>query len=476
MIHAKKLLCLLIALVAVFTVYSQNVFPLKTSADGRYLVDRNNKPFPILGRTAWFIITQSESGYKQFLSNTLAHGHNAVEMAVITHWPTGNHAPYTAAGQAPFLKTLNGRNWDGTLTYNDINMEGPDLLTPNEAYWQFVDSFLSYCEDQGILVLMFTGYTGYNGGEQGWLRELVANGPQKCEAYGAWIAARFKNRPNIIWMLLGDMGKFNAAQQQAEAALIKGLKSVPGQLSTEYTAESFSGQNAADNETFGHEMTMNASYTWELGVPVPFIARKAYEHTPVMPSFLLEEPYDEEGPDGNSYNPNATQPVRRFQWWGWLSTIGGYMSGNGYVWPFIDPVWQFHLNTQAAMDMARLNGFIKAIDWWKLIPSGLGGMKNLITAGNTSDTSDAYVAAAAAGDGSLLLAYIPPAHSGSITIDMSVLKGKVYAAWFDPAIGNYTSAAEGSLPASGSRTFTPPGKNMAGDTDWVLILSTKQVH
>jgi hypothetical protein len=25
-------------------------------------------------------------------------------------------------------------------------------------------------------------------------------------------------------------------------------------------------------------------------------------------------------PDGNGVNPSATQPVRRFQWWGWLST------------------------------------------------------------------------------------------------------------------------------------------------------------
>jgi len=33
------------------------------------------------------------------------------------------------------------------------------------------------------------------------------------------------------------------------------------------------------------------------------------------------------------------------QWWGWLSTIGGYIAGNGYVWPFI-PGWQNHLDTQ----------------------------------------------------------------------------------------------------------------------------------
>lgn len=341
-------------------------------------------------------------------------------MAVITHWPMGNHAPYDANGNTPFLKRLNGADWDGKFNYADIKTESPDLLTPNEKYWKHVDEFLAYCEAKGILVFVFPAYVGYAGEEQGWMKELIANGTEKTKQYGQWIANRYKNRQNIVWMLLGDMGTFNAEQKNAEVALIKGLKSVKGQ-SVQYSAESFSGQNAADNADFGNEMTLNGSYTWELKVPVPYIARKAYAHKSVMPSFLLEEPYDEEGPDGNNYNPNATQPVRRFQWWGWLSTTGGYISGNAYVWQFIDPVWQQHLNTQAALDMGRLNKFIRSVAWWKLIPSGLNGMQTIIADKNNMDTSAIYVSAAAAKDGSLLVAYIPPAHTGSISVNMNVL-------------------------------------------------------
>src|SRR5690606_31954793 len=210
------------------------------------------------------------------------------------------------------------------------------------------------------------------------MKELVANGKKKTTAYGAWVAERYKHRKNIVWMLLGDMGEFNEEQRIAEQALIDGLKSVKDQQSVLYTAESHSGQNAADNPYFGHEMTLNGVYTWELKVPVPYLGRKAYAHEPTMPAFLLEEPYDEEGPDGNNYNPNATQPVRRFQWWGWLTTIGGYISGNGYVWQFVDPIWQQHLETQGAQDMMRLNEFIKSLEWWKLVPGGLDGMKDII--------------------------------------------------------------------------------------------------
>jgi hypothetical protein len=323
---------------------------------------------------------------------------------------------------------------------------------------------------------MFPGYLGYSNEteDQGWMKELVANGTAKTEAYGAWIANRYRNRKNIVWMLLGDKGKFSEQERNAEAALIKGLKSVQGQQSVQYTAESFSGQNAADNADFGDEMTLNASYTWELKVPVPYIARKAYAHDPVLPSFLLEEPYDEEGPDGNNYNPNATQPVRRFQWWGWLSTIGGYISGNGYVWQFVDPVWQQHLNTQAALDMSRLNSFIRSVDWWKLVPSGLNGMHTLIADVDNVDTSAAYVSAAAAKDGSLLVAYIPPAHTGSITVNMNALSSKVYSYWFDPTNAQYTTIAGSPFNNKDVQQFTTPGKNSTGENDWVLVLSVKK--
>ncbi|MGC3946169.1 MAG: DUF4038 domain-containing protein [Chryseolinea sp.] len=454
--------------------FCQVAFPLKVSADHRYLVDQRDKPFPILGRTAWFIVSQSEEGYKKFITNTLQHGYNSIELSVITHWPMGNHAPFNAAGDVPFVRRLDGKPWLGKLKYDSIDIQAPDLTTPNEKYWSFVDRFLEYCETKGIAVFMFPGYVGYEGQEQGWMKELMANG-SKTEQYGAWVASRYRNRKNIVWMLLGDMGKFNDDQKRAEALLIKGLKSVPDQSSNQYTAESNSGENAADNIHFGQEMTLNGSYTWELKVPVPYLARKAYAHKSVMPAFLLEEPYDEEGPDGNNYNPNATQPVRRFQWWGWLSTIGGYIAGNGYVWQFVDPVWQQHLDTQGAMDMRRLNGFVKSISWWKLIPSGLDGMKTLVVNPANVDSSASYVSAAAAKDGSLLIAYLPPAHPGNVTIDMSALAKESYGYWFDPTSAKY-SVIPGTLANKGMKDFAPAGKNSRGEHDWVLVITTTRMR
>ena len=125
-------------------------------------------------------------------------------------------------------------------------------------------------------------------------------------------------------------------------------------------------------------MTLNGAYSWSGDVNTQ--GRRGYASSPAEPAFLLEEPYDEEGPDGSDDNPGATQPVRRFQWWGWLSTIEGYVSGNAYIWPFTPGVWQQHLSTQGAKDMSNLNAFIRSIAWEQLVPDGFGP-KDLVTAG-----------------------------------------------------------------------------------------------
>ncbi len=443
------------------------VFPVSRSANGRYLQDATGTPFPILGRSAWFITSLTDTEYEAFLDDTAAKGFDVIEFHVINHDPRGNDPPFAGNGALPFLKQLDGSSWSGSLTYSNINTQAPDLTTPNEAYWTHVDALLSYAESKGIVAFMFPAYVGYNGGDQGYMQELVANGPTKVQSYGAWIASRYAARKNVVWMLGGDMGTgtpFSPQQSAVEQALLTGLKSVPGQQSTLFSAEWSSESIATDQVSFGSAMSLNGAYSWSGDVNTQ--CRRAYSYAPVEPAFLLEEPYDEEGPDGNGVNPSATQPVRRFEWWGWLSGVGGYMAGNGYIWPF-NTGWQNHLDTQGARDLSWLNGFIRSVAWQNLVPSGLGGMGTIVTAGAGSGTS--YVAAAAAPSGSLVVAYVPPDHSGSITVDMTKLSGPVRVRWLNPTTGAFTNVAIG-LPNVGTKAFTPPGDNGTGFDDWVLVL------
>lgn len=455
-------------------------FPLVVSANHRYLQDQNGVPFPILGRTAWFITSLSEADYKLFIDDTVTKGYNAIEFHVINHDERGNHPPFGFNNTLPFTNKLDGSTWDGSLGSN--NDQAPDFSQPKEAYWANVDALLTYAESKGVLCFMFPAYSGSRGGSDGWMVEMVANGTTKMQAYGRFIANRYKTRGNIVWMLGGDYGTgehpFTRPQLAVERAMLAGMQTVKGQASSMFSAEWTSPSIYTDqtDPMLLSAGTLQGAYDWQGDVNT--YARNGYSYLPVMPTFLLEEPYDQEGPDGNKVNPNAIQPVRRFQWWGWLSGIGGYISGNGCVWPFHLPKllsisfcsdgWQAHLNTQGAQDMARLNSFVRSIAWYNLVPSGLNGMRTIVTAGGSQPVLPDYVAAAASPDGTLLVAYVPPHHLGAITVDMTVMSGPMRARWFNPATAAYTVI--GTFANTGTQNFVPPGNNGTGFTDWVLLM------
>jgi hypothetical protein len=441
-------------------------FPVKYSADRRYLVDQAGTPFPILGRTAWFITSLNTTEYQMFLADTAAKGFDAIEFHVVNHDDRGNNPPFGNEGALlPFLKRIDGSAFDGDL---DPGRSAVDFTTPNEPYWVHVDGILNEALSKGILCFMFPAYWGFGGGQQGWGREINANGAARMATYGTFIANRYKNQPNLVWMAGGDYGNsgapFQGNETAIEKALLDAIDAVPGKLSTFWAAEWSHGQST-DQPDFGTRMTLNGIYDFG-GNQSTF--REGWVYTPVEPALNLESPYDEEGPDGIFRNPNATQPVRRYLWWSILGTIGGYITGNGFVWPF-DTGWQGHLDTQGAKDLARLNAFYRSIAWQQLVPTNLGGSKNLIVAGGSTDSANDWVAAAADPAGTILVAYIPPAHSGSITVDMTALSGTARARWFDPTTAVYSTI--GDFPNTGTQSFTQPsGNHIDGFDDWVLVI------
>jgi hypothetical protein len=120
-----------------------------------------------------------------------------------------------------------------------------------------------------------------------------------------------------------------------------------------------------------------------------------------------------------------------------------------------------------------LNKFICSIEWWKLVPSGLDGSKRLIVDGEGKDTLNNFVSAACDKEGSLLVAYIPPKHAGTITVDLSALKKNIIAKWYDPTSAEFIVVKEAAIVNKGPREFRIPGKNSQGENDWVLYLTAE---
>jgi hypothetical protein len=107
-------------------------FPLKASANRRYLVDQRDVPFPIMGRTAWSLIAVAAADADLFLDDTQSHGFDAIELMIPSGHAETDHPPRNGRGDLPFLKRLDGLAWNGALEYNRLVTEAPDFTTSNE--------------------------------------------------------------------------------------------------------------------------------------------------------------------------------------------------------------------------------------------------------------------------------------------------------------------------------------------------------
>lgn len=469
-----------------------SLFPITPS--GRQIFDGNGSEFLIFGRTAWGLASLTPSLQLAFLDDCQAHGYNAIEIQAPCHLPLINNKPFDGSGNTPFLKTLSGATWSGTLTYGTINNEAPDFSTPNPAYWATMDTLIAAAASRNILVGDFPLYLG-QGGADGWVDEGNANiavkGDAAVSGFGAFYANRYKSAANMFWLTAGDTG----GGFDVENALITGIQSVSGQASgLNFSSERGGGSISTDGSgALGLSTTINGAYDWRTVVGQ---CRRAQSYsTRIIPAFNIEQPYDEEGPDGTNVNTFATQPVRRYAYWALLNAVNGFFYGNGYVWRFalsgsppVSDDYRLHLNTQMTQDLSRLFAFAKSWpSWSNLQPSGLNGMATLVTSGGgtvpdgTATDDQSYVASAVSADGNRQFAYFPPAPGRTAgtpaTVTLAQMANKpIRARWFSPTSGNFSTnaSAPGTFTYNNSMTaqvFTPP-TSITPDGDALLVLDT----
>ncbi len=199
-------------------------------------------------------------------------------------------------------------------------------------------------------------------------------------------------------------------------------------------------------------------------------ALAAWNRAPVMPVISGEARYE-----ALEIKPPVTTRDAREAFWAHLLNSGG--AGHAYG---VNGVWQVNLPDQRfgkspnghdwggtpwreAMSMpgstqlSRAKKFLLTLPWHRLAPS-----TNLFTGA---------VSVAATHDNRCALAYTVGAKP--LAVALTQFSGPVHGTWFDPASGELKSIPGGAIPASGSREFTPPGKNSAGDGDWVLLLEVR---
>ncbi len=443
-------------------------YPLKLSANHRYLVDRKNRPFLIVGDTPQKLMCRlSEADAEKYFADRQAHGFN-----------TAGWMDAACAGSG-FPELKSGATPDGIFPFTGFLAGGMDyahydLSKPNEAYFTRLDHMVRIAARHGILVFIDPAETN------GWLQTLRTNGLTAAYAYGQYLGRRYKKYSNVAWISGNDFNKWRVPTDDALVlAVAKGIQSVaPEQFQT--VEINYQTSSSLDDPSWTPIISLNGTYTYS----ATYIQMlHSYNQTPVMPAYLEEAHYDLEDV-GTPADYGTPEVLRRQEYWTMLSGGVGQFYGNRYTWT-LTPGWSSYIDTLGASQLTIWRDFFLSLPWQDLIPDQ---QHKTVTAGFGSFGSDQvlfdsgtlassipvsvsqsdYAAAARTADGSYVVVYMPTART--VTVDMSSLKGPATAKWFDPSNGTYRAVQGGQLPNKGTRQFTPPAKNRAGDSDWVLLL------
>lgn len=445
-------------------------YPLKASANNRYLVDQNKAPFLMVGDSPQMLVVNlSQAEAATYMANRRKYGVNTLWVNLLCNVLDGcNKAAVTFDGIAPFIVA-------------------GDLSTPNPAYFRRADEMINLAAEHGMTVLLDPIETS------GWLDVLRANGLSGAFAYGQFLGNRYRGFPNIIWMHGNDFQSWrNAADTALVQAVARGIRSAdPDHIHTVELNYHTSG--SLDDPSWAPLIELDAAYTY---FPTYAQVLTEYNRPDFKPVFMVEANYEFEhlgNTDGGS-----TQNLRRQEYWTMLSGATGQLYGSFYTWRFAKG-WETNLDTPGAIQLGYMKDFFAPRKWYDLVPdqshsvviagydgfSGLFGKVSASLGGSSglggkvltrirkwssfgSIPTNAYVTAARTSDGSLAIAYLPS--GGAITVDMSKLAGPATARWYDPTNGAYIAAAGAPLANSGEKEFTPPAQNGAGDGDWVLAL------
>ena len=178
----KLLVATLLALFSMNAFTAKSVYKpwsngkLKVSANILYIIHENGTPFFWMGNTAWLLperLNREEAEY--FLTKDREAGYNVEQIQVLNAIPTFN----------VYGQQANNMEFD----FSKVSKPGV------YGYWEHLDYIVSVAEQNGIYIAM----------DCIWGSMLKHMDIKKAEALGKFLAQRYKDCPNIIWMIGGDI-------------------------------------------------------------------------------------------------------------------------------------------------------------------------------------------------------------------------------------------------------------------------------
>lgn len=445
-----------------------------------YFTDQFGNPRLVWGDAVWALCGNAgrwnsgnwRADYDTFTSNRAAQGFTALygkPMGTLQSSNIDNNGGtfdslFPFQGAAPTTGTA-GANPSTGLT---------------EAYWQRIDYFLAVCKAKGITFFMnAVGYASdFVAGGSG---PLASKSAAEFQAYGVALGNRYKNQPNIVWMVADDY--FGGSDDALLDGFLTGLRSSGDAhvISIENMPESTSRNTLDASPSVAAWGTANAQFDFTYSYNQEYYGvEQAYKEGSPVP-VIQGDGYFYQGSNAYAGGSGAfayDQAFRQAAWWSLAAGARGKVHGSESIWQY-----QSTALANSATDWFYANNALVI----RTVVEGLTGWQNLfpdlssqlVTAGRGTRASafasgggggqyevaftSSYVAASATPDYSLALLYLPRATT--ITVNTALLGPGFTANWVDPVSGAMSSAGTG--PAFNS---TAKGSNSQGDPDWALVL------
>jgi hypothetical protein len=346
-------------------------YPLKLSANHRYLVDQQDKPFLIVGDSPQGLVCMlSEADAERYFADRQAHGFNTagwIDAACAGSDFPENKTGATYDGILPFTGFVEGRtDYGALLSDNDLlpftrfaaeemNYTDYDLSKPNEAYFARLDHMVQIAAKHGIWVFIDPAETN------GWLQTLRNKGLAAAYSYGQYLGRRYKRYPNVGWICGNDFLNWRVPSDYALVqAVAKGIQSAaPDQLQS--VEINYNTSWSLDDPSWAPILSLNSSYTYS----ATYIQMlHSYNQTPVMPTYLAEAHYDLEDV-GTPSDYGTPEVLRRQEYWTMLSGGVGQFYGNHFTWSF-PPGWDSHLDTVGVSQLTIWKDFFLSLAWQNL--------------------------------------------------------------------------------------------------------------
>ena len=173
----RKYILLLLLLIKALTTNAQ----FSVSAN-RHFILKDGKPFFWLGDTAWELFHRLNREEADLYLKTRSEQGFTVIQAVILAEMDGLHTP-NAYGEKPLIDD--------------------DPAKPNEKYFEQVDYIIDKAAEYHInIAILPTWADKINKSTWGVGPEIF--NAENAAVYGGWLANRYKNKTNVIWILGGD--------------------------------------------------------------------------------------------------------------------------------------------------------------------------------------------------------------------------------------------------------------------------------